>query len=149
MCCDGRGSTIPPAAASRSPLLRSCCHTPHQRSGLPPQPVDQVLQVDRPGPPVPFLFIAMDPHQLAGDLTTKQHLQSDVEDPHLHPRPGRPGSRPPSRTRCCRAAAEPARCTPTPSEKPSAGGNHGVSPPGRSHGPRRHGCGCRPARGGC
>jgi len=32
-----------------------------QRPGLTPEGIDQVLQIDAPGPPVPFLLVAMDP----------------------------------------------------------------------------------------
>jgi len=54
-----------------------------QRPGLAAQRLDQVIQVDAPGPPV-TLVPTVEPHQLAGELTAQQHLQPVMEDPHCH-----------------------------------------------------------------
>ena len=72
----------PPALIGKQlPLVAAV----QQGSGLAAQGIDQVLQIDAPGPPVPFLLVAMHPRQRTGDLAAQHQLQPVVEDPHRHP----------------------------------------------------------------
>lgn len=54
-----------------------------QRPGLAAQGIDQMVQIDRPGPAVP-LNAAVQADQVAGSFAAQQHLQPVMEDPHRH-----------------------------------------------------------------
>jgi len=72
----------PPALIRKQlPLVAAVQQCP----GLAPEGIDQVIQIDAPGPPVTFLLVAMHPRQLTGHLAAQQHLQPVVEDPYRYP----------------------------------------------------------------
>ncbi len=71
---------VPPALIREQlPLVAAV----QQRPRLAAQGIDQMVQLDRPGPAM-SLHTAVQAHQLAGDRAAQQHLQPVVEDPHRH-----------------------------------------------------------------
>jgi len=55
-----------------------------QRSGLAPERIDQMIQINRPGSAMALALVAMHPRQFACELAAQQDLQPIVVDPHRH-----------------------------------------------------------------
>ena len=72
---------LPPALIGEQlPLVTAV----QQRPGFAPERIDQMLQINAPGPPM-ALDAAMEPSQFAGDLPAQKQLQPVVENPHRQP----------------------------------------------------------------